>query len=71
MTNGSLMKVESIEECSKCNTLTLIVSYIRKQGHFRGVQNLNFNIFVGFQKNEYFGGMQILWIFWAVITKVD
>ena len=31
--------------------------------HFLGVKFLNFNIFWGFQKNEYFLGMNILWIF--------
>ena len=44
---------------------TLIFSHIRRLGLFLGVQKiLNFNIFWGFQKNEYFlGGMKILWIF--------
>ena len=32
-------------------------------GHFLGFKILNFNIFGGFQKNEYFWGMNILWIF--------
>ena len=32
---------------------------------------LNFNIFVGLQKTEYFGGMKILWIFFGVIIKSD
>ena len=31
--------------------------------HFWGVKILNFNIFGGFQKNEYFWGMMKLWIF--------
>ena len=26
---------------------------------------LNFNIFGGFQKNKYFGGMKILWLFFG------
>ena len=30
---------------------------------FLGFKNLNFNIFGGFQKNKYFFGMKILWIF--------
>ena len=30
-----------------------------------GFKILNFNIFRGFQKNDFFGGMKILWIlFW-------
>ena len=33
-------------------------SYIRRLGSFVGVQNLNFNIFLGFQKNEYFLGYE-------------
>ena len=28
-----------------------------------GGKILNFNIFWGFQKTEYFGGMKIMWIF--------
>ena len=35
---------------------TLILPYIRRLGPFLGVQMLNFNIFEGFQKDEYFGG---------------
>ena len=30
---------------------TLIFLYIRRLGSFFGVQNLNFNIFLGYQKN--------------------
>ena len=30
---------------------TLIILYIRRLGPFFGVQNLNFNLFWGFQKN--------------------
>ena len=33
---------------------TLIFSYIRGSGHFLGFKILNFIIFWGFQKNEYF-----------------
>ena len=33
---------------------TLIFSYIRRLGPFFWVKFLNFNIFGGFQKNEYF-----------------
>ena len=39
---------------------TLIFSYIRKLGSFFGFIILNFNTFLGFQKNEYFLGMKIL-----------
>ena len=37
---------------------TLIFSYIRRLGPFFGVKFLNFNIFWGFQKNEYFLGYE-------------
>ena len=37
---------------------TLIFSYIRRLGPFLGVKFLNFNIFGGFQKNEYFFGYE-------------
>ena len=45
--------------------VTLIFSCICRLGSFFGVQILNFNIFGGFQKNEYFWGMKILWIFFG------
>ena len=35
---------------------TLICSYIRRRGSFLGFKILNFNIFGGFKKNEYFLG---------------
>ena len=35
---------------------TLIFLYVRRLGPFFGVKFLNFNIFWGFQKNEYFFG---------------
>ena len=45
---------------------TLILSYIRRLGSFFGFKILNFNIFGGFQKNEYFWGYENLWIyFWG------
>ena len=44
---------------------TLILSYIRRLGPFFGVKILNFNICLGFQKNKYFLGMKILWIFFG------
>ena len=51
---------------------TLIFSYIRRLGFFcGGFKILNFNIFGGFQKNEYFWGYEdFVEIFW-VITKLD
>ena len=38
---------------------TLIVSCIRRLGPFFWVKFLNFNIFLGFQKNEYFFGYEL------------
>ena len=32
---------------------------------------LNFNIFLGFQKNNFFGGYEDFWILFVVITKLD
>ena len=37
---------------------TLIFSYKRNSGHFFGFRILNFNIFGGFQKNEYYLGYE-------------
>ena len=37
---------------------TLIFSYIRRLGSFFGFKFLSFNIFWGFQKNEYFWGYE-------------
>ena len=56
--------------------VTLIFSYIRRLWVFWGFKILNFNIFWGFQKNEYFLGIKILWtffFFWGggVITILD
>ena len=42
---------------------TLIFSYIRRRGLFFWVQNFEVQFFSGFQKNEHFLGMKILWIF--------
>ena len=39
------------------------ICIIRRLGLFLRFKFLNFNIFGGFQKNEYFLGMKILWIF--------
>ena len=52
--------------------VTLILSYIHRLVPFLGVQILNFNIFVDFQKNEYFLGYEdFVDIFFGVITKLD
>ena len=51
---------------------TLKFSYIHRLGtFFWGLKILNFDIYLGFQKNKYFWGMKILWIFFGVITKLD
>ena len=51
---------------------TLIFSCIRRLVLFLGVSILNFNIFGGFQKTEYFWGYEdFVDIFWGVITKLD
>ena len=40
--------------------------------HFLGLKILNFNLFLGFQKNEYFWGHEdFVGIFLGVITKMD
>ena len=44
---------------------TLIFSYIRRLDPFFGFNILNFDIFLGFQKNKYFLCMKILWIFFG------
>ena len=41
---------------------TLIFSYIRRLGTFFFGSNLNFSIFLGFQKKIFFFGVKILWI---------
>ena len=38
--------------------VTLIFSYIRRLGPFLGFKILNFDIFLGFQKNKYFFGYE-------------
>ena len=51
---------------------TLIFSHICRLGPFFGVQNSEFQYFLGFsEKFIFFGGMKILWIFFGVITKLD
>ena len=37
---------------------TLKISYIRRLGSFFGVQNFNFQYFLGFSENEYFLGYE-------------
>ena len=48
---------------------TLIILYIRRPGSFFWVQNIEFLYFFflggGVQKNKYFWGMKILWIFFG------
>ena len=45
---------------------TLILSYIRRLEPFFGVQNFEFKLFLGFQKNEFFGGYEdFVDIFWG------
>ena len=45
---------------------TLIFSYTRRLGSFLGVKILNFNKFLGFQKNKYFFGCDdLVDIFWG------
>ena len=39
-------------------------------GNFFGVQNFEFQFFSGFQKNEYFWGMMILWTFLGGYHKI-
>ena len=61
--------------------LTLIFSFMRRLGLFSflsffffwgggGVTILNFNIFGGFQNNDFLGGMNILWIFFGDHHKI-
>ena len=49
---------------------TLIFAYIRRLGLLFWVQTFEFHFFGGFQKNKYFWGIKILWIFFRVITKL-
>ena len=45
---------------------TLIFAYIHRLGPFLGFKILNFNIFGGFQKSEFFGGYKdFVDIFWG------
>ena len=39
-------------------------------GYYLGFKILNFNILGGFQKNEFFWGMKILWIFFSGHHKI-
>ena len=49
---------------------TLIFPYIRRLRLFFGVQNFEPHHFLEFQKNEYFWGMKILWIFFGGHHKI-
>ena len=50
---------------------TLIFSHMRRLGPFFGVQNSEFQYFLGFQKNDYFlGVLRFCGYFWGVITKL-
>ena len=44
---------------------TLIFSYIRRLGSFLGGKKFKFQYIWGFHKNECFGVMKILWIFFG------
>ena len=54
---------------------TLMFSYIRRLGSFFECSKFDFEHFFFFfgggggQKNKYFGGTRILWIFFGVITN--
>ena len=49
----------------------LIFSHIRRLGLFFGVQNSEFQYFLGFsEKLIFFGGMKILWIFFWGYHKI-
>ena len=50
---------------------TLIFSCICRLGLFLGFKILNFNIFGGFQKTEYFWGYEDFVDIFGVITKLD
>ena len=52
---------------------TLIFSYIHRLGSFFWSQNFEFHFFGGggVQKNKYFLGVMILWIFFGEFTKLD
>ena len=45
-------------------TLLLFYTYVGS-GYFFGVQNFEFQYFWGFSKNNFFGGMKILWTFFG------
>ena len=47
----------------------LIFPYIRRLGSSFWVQNFEFQ-YLGGQKNEYFGGMKILWIFFGGSSQI-
>ena len=45
--------------------------HTRGGGGGGGVKIKNFNIYEVFRKNEFLGGMKILWIFFRVIKNLD
>ena len=50
---------------------TLIFSYVGSDHFAVCIFFYNFNIFLGFQINEYFSGMKMLWIFLRGHHKLD
>ena len=56
MVNFPKQRAIATESMMRSQGGTLIFSYIRRLGPFLGVKFWNFNIFWGFQKNEYFFG---------------
>ena len=50
---------------------TLIFSYTRRLGYFLGVQNFEFQDFLGFQKNNYFGGYEVFVDILGFVSKLD
>ena len=49
---------------------TLKFLYIRRLGLFFGVQNFEFQYFLGFSKKNFGGDMKILWIFFGGHHKI-
>ena len=54
---------------SKGDTLCYVHTYVGS-GHLIGFKILNFNILLGFQKMNIFGGMKISWIFLEGHSKI-
>ena len=57
-----MVKQTGLEPGGGC---TLIFSYICRLGSFFGAQNFEFQYFLGFSENEFFGHMKILLIFFV------